>query len=143
MKKERSAGAVIFRKNKEIKYLLLHYEAGHWDFPKGHIEEKETELDTINREVKEETGITSISIINGFKEEITYFFKQNDELISKEVVFYLAKTEKEQVNISFEHIGYIWLPYNKAMEKLTFKNAKDILEKADKFLRTHKTLDDF
>src|SRR3989338_3513288 len=134
MKKERSAGAVIFRKGKEIKYLLLHYEAGHWDFPKGHIEEKEAELDTIRREVREETGIDDIELVPNFKEKIQYYYKINGELMHKEVVFCLAKTEEEKVKISFEHIGYIWLPYDKAMEKLTFRNAKEMLKKANAFL---------
>ena len=143
MKKERSAGAVIFRKGKEIKYLLLHYEAGHWDFPKGHIEEKEAELDTIRREVREETGIDDIELVPNFKEKIQYYYKINGELMHKEVVFCLAKTEEEKVKISFEHIGYIWLPYDKAMEKLTFRNAKEMLKKAHAFLTMHKTLEDF
>jgi len=143
MKKERSAGAVIFRKDKEIKYLLLHYEAGHWDFPKGHVEEKEAELDTIKREVREETSIEDIELVLDFREKIEYYYKLKGELMHKEVVFYLAKTKTEQVRISFEHIGYIWLPYDKAMEKLTFKNAKEILKKANAFLKTHKTLEDF
>ena len=143
MKKERSAGAVIFRKGKEIKYLLLHYEAGHWDFPKGHIEEKEAELDTIRREVREETGIDDIELVPNFKEKIQYYYKINGELMHKEVVFCLAKTEEEKVKISFEHIGYIWLPYDKAMEKLTFRNVKEILKKAHAFLTRHKTLEDF
>ncbi|MEK6967131.1 MAG: NUDIX domain-containing protein [Nanoarchaeota archaeon] len=143
MKKERSAGAVIFRKDKEIKYLLLHYEAGHWDFPKGHVEEKEAEPDTIKREVREETGIDDIELVPNFKEKIQYYYKLKEELMHKEVVFYLAKTETEQVKISFEHIGYIWLPYDKAMEKLTFKNAKEILEKANEFLGKDKGLGEF
>ena len=143
MKKERSAGAVIFRKGKEIKYLLLHYEAGHWDFPKGHIEEKEAELDTIRREVREETGIDDIELVPNFKEKIQYYYKINGELMHKEAVFCLAKTEEEKVKISFEHIGYIWLPYDKAMEKLTFRNVKEILKKAHAFLTRHKTLEDF
>jgi len=143
MKRETSAGAIVFRKDKEIKYLLLQYEAGHWDFPKGHVEENENDVDTVKREVKEETGIKDIQIIDGFKEKISCFFKQNGELISKEVNFYLTKTKTEQIKLSFEHIGFIWLPYDKALKKLTFKNAKEILEKADKFLKTHKKLDDF
>ena|SRR3989344_7942490 len=143
MKKERSVGAILFRKDEEAKYLLLHYEAGHWDFPKGHIEEKEAELDTLKREVKEETGIEDIEIIQNFREKIEYYYKSKGELMHKEVIFYLAKTETEQVRISFEHIGFIWLPFEKAMEKLTFKNAKEMLEKANSFLKTHKTLEDF
>ena len=135
MRKERSAGAVVFRKEKEIKYLLLHYEEGHWDFPKGHIEENESGLAALKREVEEETGIKDIEILEGFKEYIHYFFRFKKELISKNVVFYLAKTKIKQVKLSFEHIGFKWLPYDKAMEKLTYKNAKEILEKVNDFLK--------
>jgi len=143
MKREKSAGAIVFRKDKEIKYLLLHYEAKHWDFPKGNVEEKETDTETVKREIAEETGITDVEIIQGFKEKIQYYYKLKNELINKEVIFYLAKTNTEKVKLSFEHIGYIWLSYDKAINKLTYKNAKDILKKAHEFLKTNKTLEDF
>ncbi len=140
---EKSAGAVLFVKEKEPKYLLLHYEAGHWDFPKGHIEAGEQELDTIMREVEEETGIKTIKIISSFKEKIHYFYKINKELMSKDVVFYLVEAKTEEVKLSFEHIGFAWLPFDEAIGKLTYRNAKDILKKAHEFLKAHKTLDDF
>jgi len=143
MKREISAGAIVFIKEKEPIFLLLHYEEGHWDFPKGHIEGKETDTETVKREVEEETGIKDIEILPNFKEKIQYYFKFKGELISKEVVFYLAKTSTKKIKISSEHIGFEWLPYEKAIEKLTYKNAKEILKKADNFLKTHKTLDDF
>ena len=42
MPREKSAGAVIFRReDSKIYYLLLHYTARHWDLSKGHIEEGE------------------------------------------------------------------------------------------------------
>lgn len=143
MKQEKSAGAVVFRKENEPKYLLLHYEAGHWDFPKGNIEKGETDIETVKREIQEETGIKDAEILRGFKEKIQYYFKFNGELISKTVVFYLAKADAGEIKLSFEHIGFIWRPYEKAIDKLTYKNAKEILKKANKFLETHKTLDDF
>ena len=143
MKQERSAGAIVFRKDKELEYLLLHYEAGHWDLPKGHIEANETEQQTIKREIEEETGIKDVKIVHGFKEKIQYYFKFKNELIRKEVLFYLAQTETKLIKISFEHIGFEWLPFEEAKEKLTYKNAKIILEKGNNFLKTHKTLDDF
>jgi len=37
--------------------------------------------------------------------------------------------------LSYEHIGYEWLPYERAMEKLNFKNAKDVLQKAHAFMK--------
>jgi len=143
MKQERSAGAIVFIKEKEPIYLLLQYEAKHWDFPKGNIEEGETDIETVKREIEEETGITDIEIVKDFKEKIQYYFKFKGELINKIVVFYLAKTKTKEVKLSFEHIGSIWLTYKEAMEKLTFKNAKEILKKANDFLKTHKTLDEF
>jgi len=138
---EKSAGAVIFRKeNDKIYYLLLHYPLGakapqeYWDLPKGHIEKGEKETDTVKREVEEETGLKDIEFIKGFKEWIKYFFKWKGKNILKFVTFYLAETKIKNVKVSFEHLGYKWLTYQEALEKLTFKNAKEILKKANEFL---------
>lgn len=136
MLREKSCGAVIFQKAESaIKYLLLHYESGHWDFVKGNVEPEETEKETVVRELGEETGIKDAKFIDGFKEKITYFYRRLGDTIHKEVVFYLMESPKDKVELSFEHIGYIWLEYSDAMEKLTFKNAKDILQKANDFLK--------
>ena|SRR3989338_37561 len=143
MKQEKSAGAIVYRKEKEPIYLLLHYEMGHWDLPKGNIESGEKDLETVKREIQEETCIKDIEILKDFKEKIHYYYKFEGELITKTVVFYLAKTDTENVKLSFEHIGFAWLSYDKALDKLTFKNAKEILKKANDFLKTNKTLDDF
>lgn len=132
---EKSAGAIIFRKeDKKIYYLLLHYQADHWGFPKGNIEKGEKLEQTVKREVKEETGIEKIEFISDFKQSIKYFYKLKGKNIFKIVTLFLAKTKEKKVNISWEHIGYKWLPYEKALEQLTFKNAKEILKKANQFL---------
>ena len=132
---EKSAGAVIFRKEKDtIRYLLLHYTARHWDLPKGHIEKGEKPKEAARREVKEETGIKDIEFIPGFKETVKYFYKRGVQNFFKIVVFFLAKTESKKVKISYEHSGFKWLPYKEALTQLTFKNAKDVLKKADGYL---------
>ncbi|MDD2731976.1 MAG: NUDIX domain-containing protein [Candidatus Pacebacteria bacterium] len=144
MPKEKSAGAVIFRREKgENYYLLLHYKSGHWDFPKGHIENKESDKDTVKREVEEETGIKDIIISDSFKEQIKYFFRKSYNFKKEEkdkapwvfkiVVFYLAETKTKDVSISFEHTGYKWLRYDEALKQLTHKNAKRVLKKANEF----------
>jgi 8-oxo-dGTP pyrophosphatase MutT (NUDIX family) len=132
---EKSCGAVVFFKNVQVKYLLLQYEAGHWDFVKGNVEPNESETDTVLRELKEETGIVATQTIEGFREGIQYFYRRQGETIQKEVVFYLIQADTEKVELSFEHVGYAWLDYPDALEKLTFKNAKDVLQKADAFLQ--------
>jgi len=133
--REKSCGAVVFLKNTEAKYLLLHYEAGHWDFVKGNVEPNESEKDTVIRELKEETGITDGQFIEGFKEKIEYFYRRQGATIHKEVIFFLIETHTEKVEVSYEHVGFTWLNYQRAMENLTFKNAKDILQKAHELLK--------
>jgi 8-oxo-dGTP pyrophosphatase MutT (NUDIX family) len=139
---EKSAGAVIFRReNNKIYYLLLHYpgashraEKDYWDFPKGHIEKGEKIKDTVRREVFEETGLKDIRFVEGFKEWIKYFFKFRGKNIFKIVTFLLAETKTKEVKISSEHIGYQWLTYQEALERLTFNNSKEILKRANELL---------
>jgi bis(5'-nucleosidyl)-tetraphosphatase len=134
--REKSCGAVVYlRKGSETLYLLLNYEAGHWDFVKGNVEINESEKETVVRELREETGITDAKFIEGFKERIEYYYRRQGDTVHKEVVFYLMETSTENITLSFEHIGSIWLNYSQAMEKLTFKNAKEMLKKADEFLK--------
>ena len=136
MLREKSCGAVVFlKKDNETKFLLLNYAAGHWDFVKGNVEPKEAEKQTVTRELQEETGITDAKFIDGFREPIGYFYRRQGLTVHKEVVFFIMETKTEQVQISFEHVGFIWLDYKHAMEKLTFKNARDVLQKAHDFLK--------
>jgi bis(5'-nucleosidyl)-tetraphosphatase len=138
---EKSCGAVVFLKTlEETKYLLLKYEAGHWDFVKGNVEPEESEKETVLRELKEETGIIDAQFIEGFKEKIIYFYRRQGETVQKEVIFFVIQSQTEKVQLSFEHIGYTWLNYKDSMEKLTFKNAKDILQKAHSFLKNKEVI---
>jgi 8-oxo-dGTP pyrophosphatase MutT (NUDIX family) len=114
---------------------MLNYTAGHWDFVKGNQEPNETEKQTVTREMMEETGITDAQFIDGFRESINYFYRRQGLTINKEVVFFIIESNVEEVQISFEHIGYIWLDYQHALEKLTFKNAKDVMQKAHTYLQ--------
>ncbi len=141
--REKSCGAVVFiNKDDSTKYLLLNYTAGHWDFVKGNVEPNESEKQTVTRELKEETSITDAGYIDGFRVPIAYFYRRQGLTIHKEVVFYLIESHTDKVQISFEHIGYMWLDYQHAMEKLTFKHAKDVLQKAHVFLKNKGILKD-
>jgi len=140
---EKSAGAIVFRReNGKIFYLILYYpslshraEKNFWDFPKGHLEKGESEIDTVKREIFEETGIKDIKILEGFKETIKYFFKWQGEKILKFVTFYLAETNQKEISISSEHLDWQWLEFEQAYSLLTHKNSKEILKKAHSFLK--------
>lgn len=131
---------------KKIKYLLLHYQSGHWDFPKGHVEKDETEIETLRREIEEETGIKELQLISGFRAGTGYFYVARGEErkkrikeergleIKKRVYYYLAETKTKSVRISHEHKGFAWLEYAEALKKITHRNSKNILKMAAKIL---------
>ncbi len=131
MAKEVSAGIILV---KDHKYLILHYEKDYWAFAKGKIEKGETEKDAAIREVQEETGISDVQFIKGFKERESYFYKREGKLINKEVIYFLGKTKTENITISFEHQGYVWLSFEEALQRLKFKKSKELLTKVHEFL---------
>ena len=133
MGREISAVVILVRNRSQREYLLLDY-GSHWDFPKGHIEPGEDPQTTAARELQEETGIRDARIVPGFKESMRYFYRKAGEGMMKVVIFFLAETPTGEVTLSHEHSGYVWLPYEDALKRLTFKNARDLLAKAQAFL---------
>ena len=135
MEREISAGIIIFRKEKnKIKFLLLEKPSGLFEFPKGLIEKNEDPKNTALREAKEEAGIKKIKIIDGFKETVKYVYNFKGKKIFKIVVFYLGKTKEKQIKVSFEHLKGNWYEFEEAEKLLKFKNYKDLLKKAKKFI---------
>jgi len=136
MQKEVSAGIILYNDvNGRKEFLVLKYPGGHWDFVKGKIENSEEPKQTAIRETKEETGIIDVEFIDGFYEEISYTFYVKNEEIGKKVIFYLGKTKSTDVLLSHEHIDFVWLDFEDAMEKITYDNAKRILVKANNILQ--------
>lgn len=127
---------MVFREDDgEIKYLLLQYNSTYWGFVKGLVEKGESENDTIRREIYEETGISDGEFIGNFREKISYYYRREGKIIYKEVIYKLFKTESSDVKLSFEHIGYAWLSYEEAMERLKYANSKKVLRKAHEYLK--------
>ena len=141
MQIEKSAGAIIFIKDKNVEYLLLYRKAKppykeSWDFPRGNIEDKDDEIQTVAREIKEETGISYLRFIKGFREEIGFFYRKEGILVRKSIVYYLAETNYWDVKISSEHNNFAWLTIDDAMARLKHKDVRGILKKAHKIIDT-------
>jgi len=134
MKEEVSAGIILFNENEGRKFLLLNYPSKHWDFVKGKMEKDETTHETALRETKEETGILDVEFLDGFEEEIEYYFYADKQEIHKKVIFFLGKTNTTNIILSHEHLDYIWLEFDNALNKTTYENAKNLLVKSKEFL---------
>ena len=126
---EKSCGAiVIYHEGDVYKTLLVKNHNGrNFSFPKGHVEEGETEQQTAVREVKEETGL-DIEIIDTFREVADYcpFGK-----IKKRVVFFMAQTFSDKVVPQQEEIdSYIWVDLFEAHHRCTYDNDLRVIRKA-------------
>jgi 8-oxo-dGTP pyrophosphatase MutT (NUDIX family) len=139
LRQERSAGVLLYRVDRswaQPHFLLLDY-GKYWDYAKGHVEKGEDDLAAATRELAEETGITDAQFDADFRHEMTYFFRDRKKgLIKKTVIFFLARTKATDVKISHEHVGAEFLPYQEALERVTYKNAKEALRAAKAFLDT-------
>jgi len=133
MKHEKSCGALVFRHRDGQTQLLLikHRFAGHWSFPKGHVEQGENEFQTALREVKEETNL-DIHILDGFRQCVEYFPKPH---VKKQVVYFLAQAVTEDVHRQEEEVSETaWAEFEEAYRMVTFKNDKNLIRRAQEHL---------
>lgn len=132
MKKEKSCGAVIIKKeNDELKVLLLKHQKGHISFPKGHVENNETEEETALREIKEETNL-DVKFISGFKKVISYHPKDN---VLKDVVYFLAYPFNENLIVEEKEIKEAyWVSFNEAFDLITYDMDKLLFNEVIAFL---------
>jgi DNA polymerase len=138
MREEYSYGIVVYSKfDDKYKYLFLKRKEGWLDFPKGHIEAGETEIQAALRETQEETGLTigHENLIPYFHHDITFNFTHKGTKIIKRVRMFLSRMpDNVKITVSREHKGYIWLDYQEAMFNLSFGNQKSMLEYANAYV---------
>ena len=120
MRKVKSCGIIVMRKQPQISFLLMLNSPNSefiYDLPKGHIEFGEDEVSCALRELSEETGIfaENIDLDTNFRYTDTYITKYkrfNGEKVEKTVVVFLGWL-KQEVNLKLtEHSGYQWVDWN-------------------------------
>lgn len=132
---QKSVGAVILNEKNEV-LIMYSSRNKYWEFPKGKVEPGEKELDTLKREMYEETGIENFRLHPEFKAFLRYNFRVGKLLIKKIVVYYLFKTGAE-VKVSDEHTDFKWVPIEEVQEHLKHVNQHKLIKKVRTFLETH------
>ncbi len=139
MKKETSCGAVVYNIfDGKTKFLLIkHVNGKHWAFPKGHVENNETKVETALREIKEETGL-DVELDDNFCKMVSY---NVNPYILKDVFYFVAKTKdkSDKISLQEEEISeYGWFDFYEALSVLTFQNDKNVLIGAKEYLENVK-----
>ena len=133
MKKEKSCGAVVYKKEHDnLYYLIIKQSKGHIAFPKGHVEGNETNEETAIREIKEETNI-DVLIDNNFKRISTYSPLKG---VIKDVYYYVGTAISDNIKEDHKEVEKVkWCTYEEALQELTYDVDKKILEKANIYVK--------
>ena len=151
---EKSGGIIPFRrKGKQVEFLLLHSAMVRnpravWEFPKGSVEEGETEHEAAERELLEETNLRIDDFIEGFRDQVDYQYRRSGQPVSKIVVFFLAEikdsTTIPDVPPSREHCvneqygsWYLWGSEVDTVQRLFHPGMRRLLTRASSFLHEY------
>ena len=120
-------------------FLLIQHNAGHWAFPKGHPEKDETYLETAQRELKEETGLTPAELDADHPFEENYqFTKRSGKEVNKRVVYYVGTVDAGQAiqTQASEVSDFAWGNAEQTRERMTFNEGRKLFDEVLAYLKT-------
>jgi 8-oxo-dGTP pyrophosphatase MutT (NUDIX family) len=129
---ETSAGGIVYRVHQgEPLFLLIRDSYRNWGFPKGHLEEDEAPQSAALREVREETGLESISV-DGAIETIEWYFRFRGRLVHKVCHFFLMRTSNVRTTPQREEgiTACRWATFDDAVRLISYDNARGVLTRA-------------
>ncbi len=129
---EKSCGAVLYTEEEgKRRFMLIKNMSGHVGFPKGHVEFGETEKQTAEREVWEETGVHT-TICDDFRE---YYNYSVNSFVRKQAVYFVAEFRIADIEMNIREISeYMLVTFEEGMKVLNYPHDRSILAKANKFI---------
>lgn len=138
--REPTAGGVIFRRNSNgpsaVEILLIQDSKGRWTIPKGHIEEGESPRDAAEREIREETGLKDMKVLDWLG-KINFRYRRNSSLVLMTTEIFLVEAKGKSGKVKKEKwmTGLAWLPANDALEKIEYEDIGKLILLALKKIR--------
>ncbi len=131
---EKSCGGIVFtRKDGQLLFVVVQEKGGAYSYPKGHMEDGETEMETARREIYEEVGLRP-AFLPGFREEDEYDLAEKPGT-RKRVVYFLAEFENEPlIPRPGEIRRVLLLPYREALPYFDHESSRRVLTAAYEFL---------
>jgi 8-oxo-dGTP pyrophosphatase MutT (NUDIX family) len=131
-REEVSAGGIVFRRSANgVRFLLIRDSYRNWGFPKGHLEAAESPDDAAAREVREETGLTRLTLVAPV-DVIDWHFRFRGRVVHKVCHFYLIEaTGGHPRPLRKEGITACrWFAFEKATSLVSYENARTVLARA-------------
>jgi 8-oxo-dGTP pyrophosphatase MutT (NUDIX family) len=136
VKRAHSAGGVVFLRGAsgDVRILILQHEGGKWMLPKGTIESGETPEDVAIREVREETGLSRMRVVQDLGEErYSFFWRTEDAFYDKTVHYFLLEFLGGEDPVPQREEGFVaveWVSLDEAMTRIKYKETREIVRRA-------------
>ena len=123
-----AAGGLVERSDGKILFI---YRNNRWDLPKGGVEKKELIIEAAQREVKEETGLADLIVINKIGETY-HIFNNGKNFRLKRTYWFKMKSDYQGELFPQEEEGIIsaeWINKKRIPEifKNAYENIKEIV----------------
>ena len=132
---------IVYAKEKGKLYYLIVKRKLRWvgyGFVKGGKLKDEKYINSVKRELREETGLKPVKITN-LKLIYKFDYPEKAQKVFRKKGFdakcYAVSVAKKKIKLNYENSGYKFLSYKKARNILTFKDSKELLKKADKIIK--------
>ncbi len=139
--REPTAGGIIYRlgsgKDSGVEILLIGDSKGRWTIPKGHIEDGETARQTAEREIREETGLQDMKVLDWLG-KINFRYRRANSLVLMTTEIFLVKaigdTDKVRSEEWMSNIS--WHSASDALDKIEYEDIGKLILLALKKIRT-------